>query len=267
MKINKFKYLKDRISDFLAKQLISPKNTYIKQVLINKYKILILANETVGRQIWWNKGYEIEETKFFKHYIQEDDICFDIGANIGYFTFLFASRAKFVHAFEPNPLCYHLLQASSILNKFNNIEANQIALGNNESNVEFNIAEDSAFSLINSNTNNISKNTISVLQTSIDNYFNKNSIKKIDIMKLDVEGFEIMVIEGAKFILSNKFTRPRLIMIEICKNNLGDLLPSAINIINLLKSYGYNSRILLNGKLIPFDTNLKWNNYNMFFIE
>ena len=154
------------------------------------------------------------------------------------------------------------------MNKYINIEANQLAVGNNQSDVVLNIAEDSAFSVINELNLNKLENTINVLQTSLDNYIHtKSSLKKIDILKIDVEGFEIMVLDGAKLLLSNKHSRPRLIMIEISINNLGEILPSSIKVIDLLISYDYIPKVLLNEKLVPFNIAIKWNSYNLFFIQ
>lgn len=55
-------------------------------------------------------------------------VFFDIGANFGWFTLFGARHAKFVHAFEPNPGLYNLLQRSVQVNGFTNVQTHRIAL-------------------------------------------------------------------------------------------------------------------------------------------
>ena len=51
-----------------------------------------------------NGKYEPEETEIIKNLVKTQDVCLDIGANIGYFTVLLAKKCKEVWAFEPNHL-------------------------------------------------------------------------------------------------------------------------------------------------------------------
>src|SRR5262245_3843816 len=98
---------------------------------INGYDLLVLANEDVGRSIYYGGSYEPAESKYLARRISRDSLCIDVGANVGYFTLLMAkvASAGSVHTFEPIPLNTSLLRASIELNGFTNIFVNQSAVG------------------------------------------------------------------------------------------------------------------------------------------
>lgn len=60
--------------------------------------------------------YEPEECQVIKDLVEKNDLCFDIGANIGYFTVLMAKISRYVYAFEPEPDNYKLLLDNIIEN-------------------------------------------------------------------------------------------------------------------------------------------------------
>lgn len=53
--------------------------------------------------------YETEEAQTIKKLVKPNDLCIDIGANIGYFTVLMAKIARYCYAFEPEPENFRLL--------------------------------------------------------------------------------------------------------------------------------------------------------------
>lgn len=268
MTLKRLKYLQDRISDWCSKKLIPPERVSIRQVEINGYKMLVFANETVGRQIIWNKCYEKQETHFIYNFLKSTDVCIDIGANVGYFTLLMASKARLgeVHSFEPIPICYHLLNCSIRLNNFTNMIINNCAVGELNGESVFYISTDSAFSSL-KNPNMVGDSrSISVPVVSIDKYvFSRRNVNKVDFIKIDVEGAEMQVINGATSLLRDVNRRPRLIMLELVEEHLKRFSHKASEVIALLRNYGYNAEILRNGKLVTFDVDNLSNSYNIFF--
>ncbi len=65
--------------------------------------------------------YEPDETRFIQDSIGTDFVVVDIGANIGYYTLIMASLAKEVHAFEPDPVNYGILQKNVTANNLTNV--------------------------------------------------------------------------------------------------------------------------------------------------
>ncbi|MBT9171477.1 MAG: hypothetical protein DDT18_01853 [Actinobacteria bacterium] len=270
MILKRLKYLKERISDWYPKKIIPPDRLAIRQVEINGYKMLVFANETVGRQIIWNKCYEKEETQFIYNFLKSTDVCLDIGANVGYFTLLMASKARQgqVYSFEPIPICYHLLNCSILLNNFTNVVVNNCAVGEIDGESIFYISMDSAFSSLRNPSIIGESSSISVPVVSIDNYVDsRRNINKVDFIKIDVEGAEMQVINGATSLLRDVTRRPRLIMLELVEEHLKRFSNKASDVIQLLRNYGYNAEILRNGKLVTFDIDNLPNSYNIFFCD
>jgi FkbM family methyltransferase len=61
--------------------------------------------------------YEQEEVQLIRELVKPNDLCFDIGANIGYFTILLAKISRYVYAFEPEPENFRLLIKNIAHNK------------------------------------------------------------------------------------------------------------------------------------------------------
>lgn len=136
---------------------------------------------------------EPETTAFLQSNLRKGDIYIDIGANIGTTTLVAAKAvgdAGIVFCFEPNKRTYKALITNIKKNKFSNILAKQCALGSKEGTVLF------------SDKNNDDMNRVSiggegntVPLSTLDSY--TNHINNIRLMKIDVEGYEMEVLQGA----------------------------------------------------------------------
>jgi FkbM family methyltransferase len=116
--------------------------------------------------------------------ITEDTIVFDIGANIGILTRMFAARARWVHAFEPPSRALRLLRKNT--SDLSNVTIHACAVADKPGYVYFHEASDCSMSGISQRSGN------RVPATTIDAL----SIKP-DFIKIDVEGFEHLVLKGA----------------------------------------------------------------------
>jgi len=167
--------------------------------------------------------------------INKGDVVFDVGANSGYFTTLFAklvSSCGEVHAFEPVPETYSLLLKNT-LNKMPNIRPNNLAVGENRGNavISYNLNDSEKASLVHSFDSKAKH--AEVLVISLDDYVQENNIRKIDFVKCDVEGFELNALKGMKKTLA--MHRPQ-ISIEVTLKD-----QEKLELINLLESLGYNT--------------------------
>ncbi|MGE0568466.1 MAG: FkbM family methyltransferase, partial [Bacteroidia bacterium] len=175
------------------------------------------------------KGFEYEPYLVFCQLAKSSDLFFDIGSNIGYYSFVaksFNPSIK-VFAFEPMPSVRKYLEINCKLNNFHDVKIHEIALSNSNTeatfysnkNPRFPEIEDHLYgdnSLIEEATGNISKIEVKVKTQTLDIFVerNLNPDQKIDLMKLDTEGSENLVLEGAKNVLKNH--RP-IIMCEVIK--------------------------------------------------
>lgn len=146
-----------------------------------------------------NDNYEKFEIKLFKERIKKGSVIADIGANVGLYSVI-ASKltgdSGQVYCFEPEPSNYELLLKNMRLNKCKNMITEPIAVGDKSGGALLYKESGSigTHSLIPKTYEG--QQTIEVNVVSLDKYF-KNR-KRIDVMKLDVEGFELNVLNGAK---------------------------------------------------------------------
>ncbi|AFM05151.1 methyltransferase, FkbM family [Bernardetia litoralis DSM 6794] len=166
-------------------------------------------------------GHDIEVKNFYKKLILSEykpKLVFDVGANYGTHSILFLANEIPTITFEPNPACYDSFYKMAAINNLSyNLE--KVAVGNKESRETLTFPEKDTW------LGSITKEYISTINTfekvksieidviTLDNYAkSKNLIP--DFIKIDTEGFEINVIEGAKTLLQNN---PTIITFECVK--------------------------------------------------
>lgn len=148
---------------------------------------------SIFKEIFVNNVYSCGEVK-----INEGDVVFDIGANVGVFS-LYASQIKRtqVYAFEPHPKNFKVLLNNVNQNKITNIECFDYALGiENEDRIliEGNIA--GGHKLSNENEHSNSGGSLKVKSVTLSRMTEKLEIDIIDFVKLDCEGAEGEIIKS-----------------------------------------------------------------------
>lgn len=173
--------------------------------------------------------------------LHTDSLIVDVGANIGYTALLFASHAKnsAVFAFEPHPDTFKKAQKNISLNSQLSIELLNMGLGSKKDKLKLSEVNET-----NSGMNRILPegsgsgfNSRQVEVDRLDDVLKSKKVAKVDLIKIDVEGYEAQVMAGAMQTLSN--CKP-VLMMELDDNNLKDNLSSAAEIIKTLRSLGYN---------------------------
>lgn len=172
----------------------------------------------VGRILFWKGAefYETETATMIRKLISRSVTFFDVGANVGFFT-MFAKTINpniSVHAFEPVPAVFSKMMYHIQKNRFTNgTFCNQVALGDSRGTVIFTIPK---FTMAGASFSDgrvrLSGDEIRVSETTIDDYVQQKNISGIDIIKIDVEGFEPKVLRGAE----KSFQRFRPIAICEC---------------------------------------------------
>jgi FkbM family methyltransferase len=159
---------------------------------IGDMKLILDKGQTNATAQYYMGLSEFEEMSFVLHFLQKDDLFVDVGANVGCFTLL-ASGIKNANtiAIEPLPKTFSYLRNNLIINDLDNkVEALNIGLSDKKGILKF--------------TQNISQNnhvahendtdTISVEVNTMDDILRD---KQPILLKIDVEGFEKAVIDGA----------------------------------------------------------------------
>ncbi|MCK4589319.1 MAG: FkbM family methyltransferase [Nanoarchaeota archaeon] len=142
------------------------------------------------------KGY----LKYYK--LKEGDVIIDCGAYLGYFTVFAAKKVGKkgkVIAFEPETKNYNFLKKIIDSEKLENVIVIKKALYNEKKELCF--KSRFMFSSI-SNKKNVSKGK-KIISTTLDYELERLGIKKVDFIKMDIEGAELEALEGAKNTLKN----------------------------------------------------------------
>jgi FkbM family methyltransferase len=161
----------------------------------------------------------------------------DIGTNIGWTVLNLASIAKSgeVLGFEPDPYNFNKCSQNISLNNSQRICVFPVGLGNKNESVTMEIRTPS-----NRGGNRIapkeSSATCMVEIVRLDDFSPAQKLDRIDLVKIDVEGYELNVLRGAEYLL--KKHKP-ILFIELDDNNLKDQGDSASALINFLYEMGY----------------------------
>jgi FkbM family methyltransferase len=173
----------------------------------------------------------------------------DIGANIGTWS-LYASNIVGVTgsilSFEPHPKNFTFLQKNIRLNGFENIQAFNFGLSDTDTFLNFTNSFDTMNHVSESNSNN----TITISVKQLDEFTNNLSI--IDLIKIDVEGYELFVLKGAKSTLQ----KTKKIIFESDSRLQHNYNYKTTDIINFLKNENFNIYKLIDSNIIyeiPFN--------------
>lgn len=168
------------------------------------------------------------------------DYALDIGANIGATMVLLGERVGptgQVLGFEPDPQSFQKCQEHLLINSQSHMEVFQLGLGNEQAEkwLRVRVASNQGMNQVSPMGEQTDGTRIKI--TTLDHFFSQRSENRIDLIKIDVEGYEAEVLRGAKATIE-KF-RPRL-FVEIDDLNLKDHGSAPKEIYDLLESLGYD---------------------------
>lgn len=143
-----------------------------------------------------NNGiFEYDLIKWCEQFLTPVGTFVDIGAHIGTYSVILSKKCKQVYSFEPQKDTFDCLNISIINNDCLNVKCYNVALGSKEDKaILHHVSEDGGGSTLREDT---PLNTINTEQVSISTLDSFN-ISNIEFMKIDVEGYELKVIKGAK---------------------------------------------------------------------
>jgi FkbM family methyltransferase len=162
----------------------------------NTYRLRFFPSALSG-ELWYEPDLRIADEQFFKRYIRPGDIVIDVGANIGELTLqasVAVGQTGMVIAIEAHPRIFKYLVGNIDFNRAVNVQLYNCALGNADGTIKF---SDSAMDDVNAVVKGDSG--ISVPLCKLDNL--PIEAASIALLKVDVEGFEKFVFEGAERIL------------------------------------------------------------------
>ena len=147
--------------------------------------------------LWEDPDVFRQDTEFFRRWLRPGDNVVDCGANVGLLTLVAASRvgpAGTVHAVEAHPRIVGFLRANIDLNGASNVKVVHAAVGEKEGTIEFSdAAADEGNHILPAGKG------IAVTMKPLDAMVPAGT--RVRLLKLDVEGYEKLVLEGARALL------------------------------------------------------------------
>lgn len=183
-------------------------------------KIKICPSEAIGRSIWTMGLYDLSVTEVLWRLIDPGDVAIDVGANIGYMTSIMikrVGRTGKVWCFEPHPQLYQELVENIKLWKGlfeeTQIQTQMLALSDYSGEAVLEIPKDfdknkGTASILSSNE--LSKHKLAIKRYTVpliklDEIY--TGAEEIGILKIDVEGHELNVLQGANKLISESRIR------------------------------------------------------------
>ncbi|MGR6655743.1 FkbM family methyltransferase [Pseudomonas mosselii] len=192
------------------------------------------------------RAYEIIETEFLKAIMQDHGVVLDIGANCGWYALALARHCPSVqvHAFEPIPHTHEILERNIRHNGLPNIEAHRLAFSSQQASLEFLYTPDCSGAtsqvLAGQPGQRERLQKISCPATTLDLYCEQRALIP-QIIKCDVEGAELMVMQGGAAMLAQH--KP-VILIELLRKWARQFGYHPNDVVELLGGHGYQAYTL-----------------------
>lgn len=208
----------------------------------NGFRYELDISRLIDHSIYFYKLNELTWNVLFDH-IKEDSYVIDVGANIGFLSLQFARLCSkgMVFSFEPDSQNFQNLKKNIQLNHFDNVRIYKNALGATAETVTlYKIFEN------NPGANRIlftrpdmphEQESIDVLV--LDAIADDFNISRMDVMKIDVEGFEIFVLQGARNLIAK--WRP-ILFVELAEVNLRQHGYTALALVEFIEQLDYDVR-------------------------
>ncbi|PKO33490.1 MAG: FkbM family methyltransferase [Betaproteobacteria bacterium HGW-Betaproteobacteria-7] len=197
--------------------------------------------------------YEPDETALLKAIVQPNWTILDIGANCGWYALSLAKHCPSaqIHGFEPIPSTYEILKHNIRHNGLNNIAAHQLALSNQEKTVEFfhtpSCSGATSLALAGQPTTVAPLEKVSAISTTLDTFCAQHGLAP-QLIKCDVEGAELMVIQGGERTIS---VHKPVILVELLRKWSEKFGYHPNDVIALLGKHGYRAFKLRADGLAP----------------
>lgn len=227
---------------------------------------------TSGFMLYLNnrdEEYEPEVCRLLKNVLVEGDTFIDCGAHVGYFTILASELVENgqVYAFEAEKENFKNLIANIKLNKAKNVKAFNNAVGDEDKEVEiiFNRDNDGGHSLWNPakhELNNLTRDNELIKEPVVMVTLDRIIDEPVKLIKIDVEGCELMVLKGAIKLL--KKYHP-LVIIEVNDFALEQMGTTTEEVFMFMSELGYDVYDLETGETPKERTNHYI--YNVVFVK
>ncbi len=183
---------------FLVSRLLMKTGLCTRFIIPQRGFVLRFYPSMFAAQLWVDPACRNKDLMFIQDCLRPGDVMVDVGANVGN-TALAASvtvgPGGRVFAYEPHPRTCRFLRGNVALNHAHNVETHNLALGAEEGTV--------TFSDVTSDDRNRVTASAEGMQVPIQRLDRALNCERISLLKIDVEGYEKFVMEGAERLMAN----------------------------------------------------------------
>lgn len=231
----------------IRKRIILPWNLVAGKEVTDQFGGIIMKlnlDDWIQQQIYFLGIYEAEktETHFWENVVKDNDVIFDIGANIGYYAILaspIVGKSGLIYCFEPSNAIFHRMVENFDLNKVRNTQNIKMGLSNEVTKSTFYLGNKENWGMGSLTPNDASSGETEIINVmSLDKFVLANNLYKIDVIKIDVEGSEFKILQGAMSTLS--IYQP-VVLIEVSNVLLKTNDASADDIYTSFQSIGFDA--------------------------
>ena len=182
------------------------------KMMYTKARLALNPNCLHSRDLFIKRSFSVAETTIMRELVNQGDIVIDIGANLGFMTAhlstLVGSHGR-VLAFEPDPTTYGYLLANLRINRCDNFSPYNIAMSDEEGLSRLFISKR------HSSDNRMyqpqqdwpdeegPRSTIDIDVTQLDTFADELDLGKLSFIKIDVQGYEYLVLKGASRLIKS----------------------------------------------------------------
>jgi FkbM family methyltransferase len=213
----------------------------------------------MGSNIYWKGHHQRADIMFLKSVLKPEMVFVDMGANQGEFTVVLAALLTqgTVISFEPVPSIREDLEKNIALNNLKNVLVYSCGVSDTEGSLPIFTSEDTERQqsihegLGTLYQTDYRSKQIGVIQLRrFDDVFNETNLKRLDAIKIDIEGAELFALKGA--LNSIKRYKPQHILIELNQETSRAAGYEVREVIEFLENLGYRwHELSKHGKLLP----------------
>lgn len=196
-------------------------------------------------QHWLYPNERADDDQLIRNNLAQGGIYVDIGANIGTLSIAAAQTVGekgTLISVEPNPRIYQYLTKNLMLNGITNCQTVQMAVGEAEGETYF--SNDPRLDDVNHVVKNASNNVLTVKMTTLDAL--TAHLPRIDLLKIDVEGYELFVLRGGK----NALNKTQILFFESWETPFKANGYSCQDLFKEIKQYGFKIKRRIDGQWV-----------------
>jgi FkbM family methyltransferase len=200
-----FRFGKNFLRAVLIRSLPPSSHTFVARLPFGR-RIEVRYREGIGLATLLEGQFEGAEIESLCSYARRDSAAIDVGANIGIYTVVLATAIGTggrVLAFEPAPENVGRLRRNLRMNGISNVDLFPLAVGTGSESVALYLSDDPACHSTSAvAAERRAGRSLTVAASSLDMVWNEVRRPQVSVVKIDVEGTEIGVLEGARELLA-----------------------------------------------------------------